>query len=237
MRGKFRGGRAAQTIARLLLAATVTATSLLLPLQAQEASGVSGYYRAPSDGGARWLQAKPGSQITLYSATSLSADIRASPATGTTFANLGCVSVDEVLWCKLRAMHPRSEGHAPGVLLAPVVGPDGTIAVGLDDSRTRATRKRFDATAQAPCAQERGQALTICQIGVARSGGGDATVSATFPNGFSRLLFFVHGDFTRGNSTMSGVGTDMNWQVKDGIHMIRVDDQRFEIPVDFVLGQ
>lgn len=35
---------------------------------------------------------------------------------------------------------------------------------------------------------------------------------------------------------MSGDGTDVKWQVKDKMHLIQVDDQRFEIPLSFVLG-
>lgn len=72
-------------------------------------------------------------------------------------------------------------------------------------------------------------------MGVARSDG-RATVAVTFPNGFVRLLIFEGGAFIRGNATMSGVGRDTDWHVAAGVHHIRVDDQRFEIPVGFVLG-
>ena len=62
-------------------------------------------------------------------------------------------------------------------------------------------------------------------------------MSATFGNGFSRLLFFAHGEFIRGDSTMSGVGTDTDWRVENGLHIIRVDDQSYLVPIGFVVGQ
>ena len=108
---------------------------------------------------------------------------------------------------------------------------------GLDDTRKRAKLQRFDATATIPCAQERGEAFGTCKAGVARNGSGTATVAATFPNGFARLLFFEDGQFLRGDTTMSGTGTDVDRALENGTYTIRVDDQRFVIPAAFVLGQ
>ncbi len=47
---------------------------------------------------------------------------------------------------------------------------------------------------------------------------------------------FSDGDFLRGNATMSGVGTDTDWQLSRGLYHVRVDDQRFEIPEALVTG-
>lgn len=107
-------------------------------------------------------------------------------------------------------------------------------ATGQDDSAKRARRKRFDVTGTVDCAQERGQALGQCDIGVAQSAGGSATAAVTFGNGFTRYLFFTGGDFMRGSATMSGVGTDTEWQIVGGVYQIRVDDQRFHIPVAMI---
>ena len=63
----------------------------------------------------------------------------------------------------------------------------------------------------------------------ARSKGGDATVVVTFANGFKRTLYFAHGMFIRADTTMSGVGYDTDWQVEGNMHIIRVDDQRYEL--------
>jgi len=47
----------------------------------------------------------------------------------------------------------------------------------------------------------------------------------------------MQGEFTRASATMSGVGTDVDWQLANEVYAIRVDDQRFELPSAFVLGQ
>ncbi|MEL6464639.1 MAG: hypothetical protein AAFQ58_06690 [Pseudomonadota bacterium] len=97
----------------------------------------------------------------------------------------------------------------------------------------RAKAKEFDAMATIRCAQEVRQALALCEASVALADG-SAAVLVTFPNGFARTLTFSDGAFLRGDATMSGVGTDTEWQLSDGLYQIRVDDQRFEIPETLV---
>jgi len=99
----------------------------------------------------------------------------------------------------------------------------------------RAKAGQFDATTEMQCAQEVGEALKPCDAAVARHGG-SAAVVVTFPNGFKRTLMFESGAFLRGNTTMSGVGTDTEWTLTDGTYRIRVDDQQFELPEAFVTG-
>ncbi len=57
-----------------------------------------------------------------------------------------------------------------------------------------------------------------------------------FANGFRRDLTFAQGMFIRGNATMSGVGTDTDWILEDGTHIIRVDDQRYLLPDALLVG-
>lgn len=116
-------------------------------------------------------------------------------------------------------------------LLAP-----GSAAADDASASARARSGDFDATAEVPCAQEQGQALGTCKAGVARADPSDVAVVVTFPNGFARTLTFADGRFLRGNATMSGVGTDTDWQLSNGTYFIRVDDQRFELPKALVLG-
>ena len=112
----------------------------------------------------------------------------------------------------------------------------GAAAGDIAEIMSRAKSKSFDASAEIQCAQEVGQALGACRADVARGEGGAAAVVVTFPNGFARTLTFEAGAFLRGNATMSGVGTDMEWHLAGGIYRIRVDDQRFEIPETLVVG-
>jgi nicotinate-nucleotide pyrophosphorylase len=111
------------------------------------------------------------------------------------------------------------------------------IAVG--DVMTAAKRARsgaFDTTGVVGCAQEVGQSLETCAAAVAHADD-SAAVVVTFLNGFSRTLLFAEREFLRGNATMSGVGTDTEWSVSNGMYQIRVDDQRFDIPEALVWGE
>ena len=86
------------------------------------------------------------------------------------------------------------------------------------------------------CAQERGAALGQCSYRIKRDEAGKTTVTVVFANGFKRGLFFEGGKFVKASVTMSGVGTDTDWSLKDGTYMIRVDGQRYEVPGSLIAG-
>ncbi|WP_380057490.1 hypothetical protein ACFE33_04515 [Falsihalocynthiibacter sp. SS001] len=108
----------------------------------------------------------------------------------------------------------------------------GDIAMAINRSKAGTV----DAMADVQCAQEVGQSLGTCTAVCARVEE-SAVVTVTFQNGFRRQLMFSDETFLRGDATMSGVGTDTDWRLVDGIYQIRVDDQRFEIPETLVLGE
>ncbi len=224
-------------IAHLLLCSAITiAVAGTAYAQQPKPVAAEGLFATPADGGVRRWQVAAPQGLRLFDAPHGRALTGPPIANGSILRSFGCVVSRGEVWCDVNPLLRGHRGFAQADDLVSVAGPDGGVARGVDDSARRAKRKRFDATAEIPCAQEQGEALGICAAGVARSGGGDATVSATFGNGFSRLLFFAHGDFIRANSTMSGVGTDIDWQIENGVHIIRVDDQRFDVPVSFVVG-
>lgn len=120
---------------------------------------------------------------------------------------------------------------------APVVSSE----LGLTPSRDVTLEQRlrqgdFDAQAEIACAQERGEALGSCVLGVVRGPDGTAVAQARFPNGFARKLYFGSDGFQRADTTMSGNGTDTDWAVTAGVFEIRVDDQRYVVPVALITG-
>lgn len=197
----------------------------------------AGLDRSPAEGGVRRWQVAPGRVLQLYDKPSAGTSTVEVLLEGAVLANFGCSDKAGQVWCEVRRFRGGARGFALAEALLPARGPDGIVARGVDDSRQRARRKKFDATGEIRCAQEQGQELGRCSIGVARSDGGDATVAVVFANGFSRLLYFVHGEFVSANPTMSGTGTDTGWRVENGLHEIRVDDQRFEVPTALVFGR
>ena len=109
----------------------------------------------------------------------------------------------------------------------------GIAAGDIIIANDRAKAGSFDATGKVRCAQEVGQSMGTCDAAVARASG-SAAVIVTFSNGFRRTLTFSDNKFLRGNPTMSGVGTDTDWRLSDGVYHVRVDDQRFELPKTLV---
>ena len=191
-------------------------------------------WQTPQDGGARRWQVVS-EQIQVYQSASSTARLIHEFERGVVLSNLGCSLSGDERWCQVRPFRGGVRGFALAKHLEPARGPDGIVAMGENDTKRRARRRDFDATTTVRCAQEQGQELGKCEAAVARTDGGDATLVVTFSNGFARQLYFVHGEFVRANATMSGVGTDTAWQLNGGDHRVRVDDQQFVIPHDFVV--
>ena len=186
-----------------------------------------------SEGGPRrWVVVAP--EVVVLAAPSKGGRIVGIFTRDSVLTNMGCEAQQDEIWCDVRSFRGGPRGYVPATALDAATGPDGTVPMGEDDSRRRAQAKNFDAEDRVDCAQEKGQALGICKAGVARGTGGDATVVATFSNGFARQLFFVHGEFVRASTTMSGAGHDVDWTLEEGSYHIRADDQRFVLPDSFV---
>lgn len=192
---------------------------------------------APEEGGPRRWQVVAAGGAEIRDAPAGDAPVVRTHSQGAILTNLGCERAAGRVWCQVRPLRSRSRGYAAAEDLRPARGPDGIVPMGMDDSPLRARQGDFDATGDMPCAQIRGQPMGTCAFGVARSGGGDATVAVRFSNGFTRLLFFRHGEFISGDATMSGTGRDTDWRVEDGRHVIRVDDQRYELPDTSIFGE
>jgi hypothetical protein len=75
-----------------------------------------------------------------------------------------------------------------------------------------------------------------CEFGVARSGGGYATVVVKKPDGRTRAIFFRMGR-PIGADTSKAEGYGEFRATKEGdLHMIRIGSERYEIPAAVILG-
>lgn len=209
---------------------------LLTSALASEGTADQDLPRSPEEGGPRrWAVAADGESV-MRADPSADAKAIATVSKDAILHNLGCSLSEGRAWCEVRPLMGGVRGYLAADTLRPARGPDGAVPLGPDDSSRRARLGKFDATAQVACAQVRDQQMEECSAGAARSDGGDATVVVRFSNGFSRTLYFTHGAFISANATMSGVGTDTDWRVEEGLHILRVDDQRFELPDTLVFG-
>lgn len=124
-----------------------------------------------------------------------------------------------------------------GIVAVLILAWPGVVSADVMDAAKRARAGDFSVAGEVACAQEVGQSLGVCLASVAMDDATGSAVVVEFPNGFARTLLFEDGAFLRGNTTMSGNGTDIDWHVENGTHLIRVDDQRFEIPEGLILGK
>ncbi len=217
-------------------------TLLALSAIPQESMGTeirtgTGLFALPENGGARRFEVVSESGLQLRKFPAADATETGLLPAGTVLANLGCSTEAGRLWCAVRPFRGGAAGFVPADGLLPAVGLDGEIIRGEDDSEKRVKKRDFDASGTIACAQEKGERLGECETRVARGTGGDATLAATFPNGFTRRLYFVHGEFVKASATMSGAGRDTEGRIEADRHIIRVDDQRYEIPEVLIFGE
>ncbi len=137
-----------------------------------------------------------------------------------------------------------STGRDKTVVECEVVGfkaPDGPTAgappSGREPSAVRAGRGQFDATGPVGCADRPGQTMRQCPMGVARDGGGTATVIVTRPDGRKRAIFFEQGRAV--SADLSQADGDMSFRASktaDGMYLIQAGHERYEIPESVVFG-
>jgi hypothetical protein len=113
---------------------------------------------------------------------------------------------------------------------------DGSVATGPDDSALRAGQGNFDATGTIPCAQYAGQPMNECKFGVARAGGGYATVVITKPDGRTRAIYFRMGKAVGADTSEADHPGKFGTTREADLNFIRIGNERYEIPDAVVLG-
>jgi heat shock protein HslJ len=192
---------------------------------------------SPEDGGPRnWEVTGVSSALNLRDQRSSTAAILTSFRPGTILDNLGCLRAENRIWCDVQELGGGPRGYVVAEFLRQAVSPDGSVAIGPDDSALRAGQDDFDATGRVPCAQDSGQPMTQCDFGVARAGGGYATVVITKPDGAKRAIFFRIGIPTGADTSQADGYGEFRAEKESDLHYIRVGDERYEIPDAVVLG-
>ena len=103
-------------------------------------------------------------------------------------------------------------------------------------SAERAGKGDFDATGPVGCAQHENQPLRQCQMGVAREGGGTATVVVTLPDGRKRFIFFERGKPVSADTSQADGYGEFRTARGGDLNMIFVGQERYEIPDAVVFG-
>jgi hypothetical protein len=100
----------------------------------------------------------------------------------------------------------------------------------------RAKVDGFDATGPVPCARRAGQPMGQCVFGVRREGGGNASVEIKHPDGFRRTIYFARGKATGADTSQADGDVPFSAQRESDLNLIRVGDERYEIPDAVVAG-
>ena len=158
--------------------------------------------------------------LPLHDAPEAAAPVVTTAWLGQVLRNAGC----DGAWCEVEALDGSARGWAERQHLEEA------------DSALRSGQDVFDATGVMPCAKGAGAPMGQCVMGVARDGGGSATVVVRRGDGLERALFFRDGAFFSTDSSQAGGGFDTSATHDNGLFQIRIDDERYEIPDAVVFG-
>ena len=201
-------------------------------------AAVENIYVAPEAGGPRnWeVTGFVNDMLNLREQPSAKAKIIERYALGTILDNLGCQTSEGQVWCDVQKLGGGARGYVSSKFLKPAVSPDGSVATGEDDSALRAGQGQFDATGTAPCAFSKGDAMQECPFGVARAGGGYATVVITKPDGMKRSIFFRMGQAMGADTSQADGYPEFSSSKESDWNLIHVGNEFYKIPDAVILG-
>jgi hypothetical protein len=222
---------------KTLPAAVSLAAAVAMLCATPAAAAEAGVPAASEDGGPRnWQVTGVTGALNLREEPATAARVVASYPPGTILDNLGCRRAAGRVWCDVQKLGGGPRGFAAAEFLTPAVSPDGSSRMGPDDSALRAGEGKFDANGKIPCAQHKGQPMGQCDFGVARAGGGYATVVVTLFDGRKRMIFFRMGIPIGADSSQADGYGEFRATKESDLNVIRVGDERYEIPDAVVLG-
>lgn len=211
------------------------AAAILLLLALAAPAGAQTVPPAPADGGPRhWEVTGVTTTLNLRAGPTTTAEVLDRLPVGTILSNLGCTGNGGRVWCDVERIAGGPRGFVDAGYLTPAVAPNGAVMTGPDDSALRAGLGEFDATGTIPCAWEEGQPMGQCDFGVARAGGGDATVVVTRADGTTRTIVFTRGQPLATDAPEA----DMPLAVTrdSDLTLLGVGPERYEIPDAAIFG-
>lgn len=191
--------------------------------------------QSSEEGGPRVFEVTA-SSLNLRERTSTNSAVVTRVERGTILRNLGCSQETDRVWCDVQPLTGGARGFAAADFLTPSVSPDGSIATGPDNSALRAGQGDFDATSVLPCSRTSMGAMEECAIGVARAGGGFATVVFTHEDGATRAIFFANGIAVGADTSAEGNSGPFTASKSADVHYINVGNERYEVIDAAILG-
>jgi len=196
-------------------------------------------YVSPEEGGPRdWeVTGLKHGMLNLREHPSAKAKIIDRVALGTVLDNLGCHKNDQgYIWCDVQKLGGGERGYVLSTFLKPAVSPDGSTARGVDDSALRAGQSKFDTTGTVPCFFSDDPAVKECEFGVARAGGGYATVVITKLDGRKRAVYFRMGKAIGADTSQAESYPEFRSSKQSDWTIIHVGKEVYKIPDAVIFG-
>lgn len=177
----------------------------------------------------------PGDKLNLRNGPSSRAPVLARAQQGARLRNLGCRMADGQRWCRVETTAGKPiAAWASGRFLIEGSAPPSSPATAPADAKVPGTR--FHATGSIPCARRDGQPMATCQFGVVRRGGGDGTVTISWPDGGTRTIEFKAGMPVAYDRSAADGDARLSVVRNSDLLRITIGAQRFEIPDAVIAG-
>jgi len=165
-------------------------------------------------------------------------NLRAGPSTryeaigklrnGEVLQNRGCRLTGGERWCEIRATHTGVTGWVAGRYLVESAAPQRPA---MAEGGPKGNGTSFDATGSVACAARIGEPIRQCHFGVVREGPGNAGLWVALGDGIERQILFEGGAPVATNSA-----DNMSFEKAGDLFLIRVGDERFQVPEAVVTG-
>lgn len=182
-------------------------------------------------GGPDWWQVaglSAGSALNVRSGPATRYPVVGKAQNGETLQNRGCRMTGPERWCSVRASGSGQQGWVAGRFLVEAAPPQSPATM---EGGPVGEGAAFDATGLVPCATTLGQPTRGCPFGVVRDGPGAAGVWIALGNGAERQVLF------EGNAPVAtNVDAALTYEKQADLFLVRIGDERYEIPEAVVNG-
>jgi hypothetical protein len=141
---------------------------------------------------------------------------------GDVLRNDGCRMSGDERWCQIRATGSGRRGWVAGRFLIEAAPPR---AASMPEGGPVGNGTPFDATGSVPCSTAAGQPTRPCLFGVVRDGPGNAGIWIGLGDGTERQILFE-----RHVPVATDSGAALSFDKKADLFLIRIGEERYEIP-------